>query len=405
MSILILNSASRDRCPYDEWLQHLNEDLILLTTRKHYGEFVGGSYKRVIGFDNYRDNWCVELTAMELAETNDVRAIIASGEFDLLRAAKLRDMLNISGQNWESALAFRDKTVMKHLTMKAGIKVPQFERINDAFDISSFISENGYPVVIKPISGAGSLDTKIINNRIDLENMLSSAIKTPMEIEEFIEGDMYHVDGIVMDGRVTFAYPSKYINGCLAHQKNLYLGSYMLDATNPLFESLLGFVEQVVFALPTPQYTIFHAEVFHTPNNEFVLCEIASRVGGGLIEESFLHAFGINLQKTMAEFQCGIYDVLATSSNKSPKFFTGFILIPPHPLVLSKLANDDPPDYVLEKHISGEIGRAYRAVDSVTNSIASILVRGDSENQVLRRIEKVNDWFQKCVQWDESVDE
>jgi hypothetical protein len=42
---------------------------------------------------------------------------------------------------------------------------------------------------------------------------------------------------------------------------------------------LQAYVETVVIALEGPSFFPFHAEVWHTPEDELVLCEIASRVG------------------------------------------------------------------------------------------------------------------------------
>jgi hypothetical protein len=67
-------------------------------------------------------------------------------------------------------------------------------------------------------------------------------------------------------------------------QTNPYIAGYSLLPSNPLVERLSEFIESVINALgsdphPNPPTFPFHAEAWHTPDDEIVLCEIASRGG------------------------------------------------------------------------------------------------------------------------------
>src|SRR5690606_4877229 len=107
-------------------------------------------------FDNYRENGCVELKAIELYEKFQYHTVLANTEADILRAARLRKRFDLKGQSISSAINFRDKIVMKTKAQKHGIKTPPFTKITCAFDLIEFIEEYHYPVLLKPIDGAAS---------------------------------------------------------------------------------------------------------------------------------------------------------------------------------------------------------------------------------------------------------
>ncbi|WP_179032708.1 ATP-grasp domain-containing protein [Paenibacillus kribbensis] len=397
MSILILNNTDR-YIPYKEWLSHLNEDLILITSKAITEEFENKGYKEVIGFENYSSNGCVELKALELYEQYQYSSIVATGERDLIRAGKLRDLLHLEGQSGSSALAFRDKTVMKRYAHSAGLKVPHFKLVEDTMDIISFIRGNGYPAIVKPVDGAASEGTHILKNDEDLEKLLISGVSKKSEIEEFIEGDMYHIDGLVINGQIKLIHPSKYLSGCLAFNESSALVSVMLDDNNVLFDKLVTYTTRLLEVLPTPENTAFHAEIFVTPEHELVLCEIASRNGGGKINQSYEYAFHVNLREAMVQSQCGV-PVIHEIPSAQPDFYTGFILIPPKDGVITKLPMECPLSCVVDYNLNAELGGKYKHASKSTDFIASFIVKGESEDIVTSHLTKTLNWFEKSIEW------
>ncbi|NPC93042.1 hypothetical protein HOO54_12570 [Bacillus sp. WMMC1349] len=184
--------------------------------------------------------------------------------------------------------------------------VPHYLKVESAIDIYHFIQKHGYPVIIKPVAGMGSISTTILRDRKDFINYLTSGVEENMEIETYIEGDMYHIDGFVLNGDVVHCWPSKYINGCLAFQEDKALGSYQLSRDNPLTQRLIDYTKKALAALPTPENTSFHAEVFYNTSDELIFCEIASRTGGGYVRQTIQQAFGFDMNYLVTQAQCGL---------------------------------------------------------------------------------------------------
>ncbi|MDR0270820.1 ATP-grasp domain-containing protein [Paenibacillus sp.] len=397
MSILILNKNARSNSPYDLWLEDLNEKLVILTTTEVAHQFQNGKYEYVEAFDNYENNGNVEKRAIELNKLHNFKRVIATSECDIVRAGRLRDAMGIEGQDLFSANSFRNKVLMKQLLKEGNVPVPNFLEVKTPLELLDFISTNQYPVVIKPISGSGSNGVTIINNDYELSEFLKIGISDCIEVEQFIDGDMYHVDGLVVNGQIVFSWPSKYINGCLSYRDGKYCGSTLLEVNNPLYKRLQQFTKSVITALPSPSYTTFHVETFYTPDDNLILCEIASRSGGGRIRESLEHAFGININMLWVRSQCNLDIVIPDI--QAPIAQTAFLIVPPKTGILLELPESVPYDWVCDYFISGVTGKKYEGAGSSVDNIAIMILKGQSEIEVKERLGILFNWFTESCKW------
>lgn len=394
MGILILNRSAY--YPYNEWLGPLKEELFLFTTKERAEASV--EFEHVEGFNEYEINDSIEVRAIEFYRKYPFHTVIATSEFDILRAARIRDYLDLAGQNVVSALTYRNKVIMKETLIRHQIPVPNFVRAQSAIDIYKFIETNGYPIVIKPFDGSGSVGVEIIYSVEDLYDYLSKGLNSNLEVEQFIEGDMYHIDGIVLSGELEFCWPSKYINGCLAHQDSKFNGSFLLGQDNPLTGRLIQFIKDVIKALPTPSNTSFHAEVFHTLDDKLVFCEIASRTGGGFIRETIIQAFDLDLTKTSIQAQCGIISEL--NMKATPNIYSGFLLVPSQKGKLINIPDSCNASWVTKYEIDAKPGDFFDGSSSSVDTIAKFLIIGSSESEVHSRINQLALWFEKNTLWE-----
>ena len=80
-------------------------------------------------------------------------------------AAQIREALGVPGQSHEQALKFRNKDLMKLALAAGGVRVPRHEVARSAATVWEAAEKIGYPLIIKPIAGAGSMDTFRCENR------------------------------------------------------------------------------------------------------------------------------------------------------------------------------------------------------------------------------------------------
>lgn len=203
---------------------------------------------------------------------------------------------------------------MKQELKKANISVPEFAAVDSVIDIILFIEKHGYPVVIKPRRGYGSVNTTLIMSEKDLKQFLETLeiSLNNFEIEKYIDGEMYHIDGLFYNRKLQFLWPSKYVNTVMNFKKNTFIAGYSLDPKNKLVSRLQQFVTDALVALNGPKTYPFHAEVWHTKDDKLVFCEVACRTGGGGIPNQIKELFGIDLHKIHAKAQC---DIESTDGN------------------------------------------------------------------------------------------
>ena len=89
-------------------------------------------------------------------------------EATMYLAARLRERIGAPGLDVAGTIPFRDKESMKEVLRAAGIRVPRSVRASTIAEVQAGAEEVGYPLIIKPISGAGSMDTYRIDEPAEL---------------------------------------------------------------------------------------------------------------------------------------------------------------------------------------------------------------------------------------------
>src|SRR5690606_9843227 len=103
----------------------------------------------------------------EVAAADHIVAALGNVRFDrieclweplVLLAATLRERLGVPGMSRRTVLGFRDKGLMKAKIRAAGLRAPRAARVRTLAELDEAALHVGFPMVIKPISGAGSQD-------------------------------------------------------------------------------------------------------------------------------------------------------------------------------------------------------------------------------------------------------
>ncbi|MEU2392502.1 ATP-grasp domain-containing protein [Streptomyces sp. NPDC007369] len=396
--VLVFAKTPYGKTPYDQWLAGSGIAPVILTTTEFAPGY--GHLPHVYAFDDYDTNQLVDKTALRLARDPGlrVRAVFARAEADVVRAAQLRQLLGLPGQHTASALAFRDKVVMKDHLAGGPVEVPVYRLLDSAYAAVEFTAEHGYPVVIKPVSESGSLGAAVIRDEAELDAYLARPWRGAAQIETFVEGQMYHVDGLVAGGEVVFVHPFQYVNDCLSFRSNDWVGCLPLSPQDPRYDRLVKAAEAVLAELPTPERTAFHAELWLTPDDRVVFCEIASRTGGGMISAMVRHAFGIDLDKEWLYAECGLPSTLGTPDYRP----TGCLNIPPAPGVLEHLpaaGADGAPDCLREISYTGAPGQTFHGGVKSGLYLAGYVVDGETEEAVAANMDTVAAWYSAHVRW------
>lgn len=408
MTTVVLNRIPLDLVPYDAVLEELGSDVAVLADARSAPpaavERLRRAFRQVSLVEGYESTGRLERAVLDLAAETPIRRIVAPSELDLLRAARLREVLGVPGQTYESALAYRDKVVMKQRVRAAGLSVPRFAAVHEPSDVVAFVRSHGLPAVLKPRLGAGSVGIQLLRSAEDVRAALETRFfaeepgVSTLEIEELVDGEMFHVNGFVRDGAVVAIWPSRYVNDCRKFIDGLPQGSFTLEAGDPDAERLCDFTRQVLRALPTPETTAFHAEVWLRPDGTSTLCEIASRVGGPEVPAQFEVAFGVDLRAAFLRGQAGL-PVPIEGPAARPRVVAGELLLPLRRGRLLEAPAACSLEGVVSYELTAEAGREYEGPRDINDYVASVVLRADDEAAMRARIDGVIAWFEGSCRW------
>ncbi|NJP45277.1 ATP-grasp domain-containing protein [Actinacidiphila epipremni] len=416
MSVLILHRNPLAAFPYRRWLDGdapgvaapapYGGDIVMLAARDKI-ELAGEPLPApgdldVTYFELFGtlDDPAVPARALALAEQYRVTHVIAHHEADVQLAAGLRERLGLDGA-WSADIApFRDKLLMKRLAAGAGIEVAPHTAPRTAGQARDFAAAHGFPLVLKDRAGYNSVGLRILRDPAELEPALADAYRDgPREdliAEGYVAGRMCHVDGLVVDGRTVAAWPSQY------QYELASFGSdpgprvdLTLDVDDPLTPRLLDLVERTLAALRPAGSRLrthaFHAEVFHTPDDRLVLCEIAGRSGGAKIREVFETLFGVQLavQVTRAEAGLPLPVVEGTPGGPGPllpRCMSGQVLTMKRPGLVRALPAPPREEWVRGFWLFAEEGQviapAAGSADFLTAAVGSAPTRTECERRL-----------------------
>lgn len=393
----------------EQWLDLKPSEIILFTSKSeaainYFKCSDNHIFKHVEFFDNYATNDLVELQLLEYANKYEIKNIIPMTEADILRVATIKEKLNIDGLSLCAAIPFRDKIAMKELAQKANISVPRFKRIKTSVDVIEFIEEVGYPIIIKPILGRGSMNTVKISNQLELEKLLNKGFISDTSrypdllAEEYLDAEIYHIDGLQIENEIKVFSVSKYVNNCLSFVNGSYLGSYTLSLENPLRKKLIHFSQNLIDAFPLYKNAIFHIEVFVDNDNNIFLCEIACRLGGNGINEEVKLQQGIDIKMEYIKAECGIENQFKREG-KACELVAGRLLIPPKDGLLISIPEICEIDGVIKYQARGVSGNSYKKMSMSNDEIANFLIKSHTEAEICEKISAIFNWFNHQVVW------
>ncbi len=152
------------------------------------------------------DKWTLIKTLTDLQRiTGPFHRILGATEQLQVPMAEARLALGIPGMNTEAALNFRDKARMKMLFNENGIPCARHGLVHDLESALDFIKTCPYPVVAKPVAGAGSQTTYRVSNDEEMHAAISSlghAVADGVIIEEFIQGEEFSLDTFMLNGKI-----------------------------------------------------------------------------------------------------------------------------------------------------------------------------------------------------------
>ena len=252
-------------------------------------------------------------TVSYLARWQPIDRIVALDEFDLENAAYLREHLRIPGMGLTTIRYFRDKLAMRGKAQGSGVPVPEFIHVLNHQALNDFMARVKSPWLLKPRSQASGIGMKKINEPHELWPYLDQLgdAQSNYLLEQFVTGDVFHIDSIVSERQVVFAEAHAYGTPPLntSHDGGVFTtGTLPRDSAEA--KALYRLNREVIESLGLVR-GVTHTEFLRArEDGKFYFLEIAARVGGAYITDVVEAATGINLWREWARLEVG--------SGKSP---------------------------------------------------------------------------------------
>lgn len=235
-----------------------------------------------------------------------IDAIEALDDFDVETAADLREHLRLPGMGSSLARHFRDKLAMRQVASAQGVRVPPFSRVFNYDDLRDFLARVPPPWLLKPRSQASSMGIRRLQDSEQFWRTLDELgdEQSFYVLEQYLPGEVFHVDSLVKDGEVIFAAASGYSRPPLnVYQDGGVFVSRTLDRTDALTQALLAVNRQVIRALGLPRGATHCEFLKANADGQLYFLECAARVGGANIADVVEHATGVNLWREWARIE------------------------------------------------------------------------------------------------------
>jgi biotin carboxylase len=246
------------------------------------------------------------LAVAYLARNRQIDLMMALDDFDVETVAHLREHFRLPGMGDSLARNFRDKLAMRTTARNAGLLVPEFTGVFNYDHLRDFMARVSPPWLLKPRSEASSMGIKKINHADELWSTLESLgdQQSFFVMEQFVPGDVYHVDGLVDNGKVLFSMAHKYAQPPLS----IYAGGgvFITRSLNRKLDESKALVElnkKVLKAMGLVRGATHSEYIKSYADGQLYFLENAARVGGANIAECVEYATGVNLWAEWARIE------------------------------------------------------------------------------------------------------
>ncbi|MFT6144078.1 MAG: biotin carboxylase [Myxococcota bacterium] len=238
---------------------------------------------------------------------HDIARVEGLWEPVVILAARLRERLGVPGMSVDTVRGFRDKQLMKERVAAAELRVPHSFKCGTEAEVRKAAKACGFPLIVKPIDGAGSADTYRVDGADELKRVITAVRHVrEVSVEEFIDGEEFTYDAICVDGKPVYENVAQYLPRPLIARSNEWISPVIItirDLKQPPIAEGIEFGRKVVRALDMGTGFV-HMEWYRTAAGEVVFGEIGCRPGGAHLVDQMNFTSDVDLFREWARAVC-----------------------------------------------------------------------------------------------------
>lgn len=402
MAFIILSPLNPEYIHFTDWV-NVDVESYIIVNEKHFVLYKAFQTPKmhIVKVETWSLEEIFKTTAYITKHTK-IDKIISYNENDVQLAALLRDFYSVPGQDLYSATFFRNKYKMVSTVSKCHFRVPNFHLVNSKYELYFFAKTNGYPIVLKPLSESGGRGIEVIHNLKEINRLNDRFFNKSILAEEYIDEKLYHIDGHYFKNHISFISISKYIgNAGLNYQSGNSSASVQIKKDSILYEKVFKYTSDLLKHVPSPENMLFHLEIFIDKDFNFTFCEIASRLGGGLINEMLSYQLKTSPLKIYFDKEMNNSSKYSSKmTNKLPHVNAmGFMLSRPKVGTIFSLPEKIPFKSISFVRKFAKIGDKNSTQTSMTKATFAFLIEKNTSQLVKEELTKIEIWLDKNIDY------
>ncbi|WPO84465.1 ATPase [Chryseobacterium sp. JJR-5R] len=264
-----------------------------------------------------------------LMQTRKVDAVIALDDYDVEKAALIRETFRIPGMGQTTHRYFRDKLAMRQKAKDSGINVPEFTAVFNNDEVNDFADTVPAPWVLKPRSEASASGIKKLNSKEDLWDALRhlGEDRHLFLLESFKPGDVYHVDSLTFNKEIVFTSASKYLAPPMevSHEGGVFR-TKTLGKSSGEYKALKEANTKVLSSFGLMNGATHTEFIRSKEDGTYYFLETSSRVGGAHIPDLVEASSNINIWREWAKIENALLREKKYKIPKSTAYYSGLII-------------------------------------------------------------------------------
>ncbi|MCC2607172.1 ATP-grasp domain-containing protein [Planctobacterium marinum] len=244
-------------------------------------------------------------TVAYMMRHHPIDRIVALDDYDVEHSADLREHTRLPGMQHSTARLFRDKLAMRSAAAAQQIPQPRFTGIMNHHQVYEFMETVPAPWILKPRTLAGSEGIEKFFQQDDLWQKLENLgdQQSWFLLEEFVAGEVFHVDSLCWKDEVIFSQASQYGAPPLTMlQGQGIFSTRVLPRDSEDVRQLTELNRQLLAAFGR-NYGPSHSEFIKGEDGQFRFLETSARVAGGNIERTIECASNIRIWQEAAKME------------------------------------------------------------------------------------------------------
>ena len=403
--IVVLARERSDLAPMDRWFPDVHVRAVIA------GEALaafGGPDEAAAVVEDYDATGEVETAVYAAHARCPITCLIAPHAHDAVRAARMREYLQLPGQDPESAVAFSDLVVMRGIWRMAGLPTVSSAPVESATDLVEYAARHDFPLRVQPRHSASPARGRVLHSDQDVDAWLgrdwrlAPGTRSTWMIEAHTGGRYLAVDGLWHHGMLEIAWVSTIPDPHLTESGGQPVQiTAMLDLDDELVTRCRVLAGDALRMLPDPGPMAVHVELRITAGR--ILLDRAS-VGLGTPATATMYerAFDLNLLRRATIAQVDPLG-LTTMTRPIPVRQAGYVSVPRRTGRVRALPRLLPGDFASSWLVSVDwyvqpgdlVGPDARLDQPAVVAVAT----GENRAQVLARLAAFAAWAQENVHY------